>query len=134
MLLSTPLAFCSMGVATDCSRVEASAPVYVVVTFTSGGTMSGNCATGSFDIATTPAMTVTMEITMATMGRRTKKLSSMAQLAPLGAGGAGAGAAGAAGLGAGVAPGAFFGLASTGAAEAEGVGAASGVPASGGGA
>src|SRR5687768_13377452 len=82
MLLSTPLAFCSMGVATDCSRVMASAPVYVVVTLTSGGTMSGNWATGRALMATRPAITMRIDRTMATTGRLTKKLP-MNHLAPL---------------------------------------------------
>src|SRR5438093_1288731 len=37
-----------------------------------GGTMSGNCATGSPRIATRPPMTVTMAMTIATMGRPMK--------------------------------------------------------------
>src|SRR4029077_20892091 len=35
-----------------------------------GGTMSGNCATGSTDIASTPAMVMTVETTKASRGRR----------------------------------------------------------------
>src|SRR5215467_551752 len=66
---STPLICCSSGVATDCSIVTASAPVYVVLTMICGGTMSGNWATGSPDIATNPPMTVTIAITIATTGR-----------------------------------------------------------------
>ncbi len=46
-MLSTPDNCCSMGVATDCSTVMASAPVYVAWMVTSGGTISGNWATGS---------------------------------------------------------------------------------------
>src|ERR1041384_7818269 len=64
---SAPLICCSSGVATDCSIVTASAPVYVVLTMICGGTMSGNWATGSPDIATNPPMTVTIAI--ATTGR-----------------------------------------------------------------
>src|SRR6266446_1052686 len=37
-----------------------------------GGTMSGNCATGSPPSATRPAMTVTMAMTIATIGRPMK--------------------------------------------------------------
>src|SRR6185369_9023410 len=66
---STPLICCSSGVATDCSIVTASAPVYVVLTMICGGTMSGNWATGSPDIATKPPITVTIAITIATTGR-----------------------------------------------------------------
>ena len=71
-MLSTPLICCSSGVATDCSIVTASAPVYVVLTIICGGTMSGNWATGSPAIATSPPMTVTMAITIATIGRLMK--------------------------------------------------------------
>src|ERR1035437_5534295 len=46
-MLSTPVICCSMGAATDCSMVCASAPRYVALMVTSGGTISGNCATGS---------------------------------------------------------------------------------------
>src|SRR5215475_4340380 len=38
-----------------------------------GGMMSGNCAIGSAPMATSPARTVTMAMTMATMGRPMKK-------------------------------------------------------------
>src|ERR1700675_2712109 len=72
-MLSTPFICCSSGVATDCSIVTASAPVYVVEMMICGGTIWGNCARGSPCIATRPAMTVTMAITIATIGRSTKK-------------------------------------------------------------
>ncbi len=73
-MLSTPDICCSMGVATDCSTVMASAPVYVAVMVTSGGTISGNCATGSETRAMRPQITMTMAITIATMGRLMKNL------------------------------------------------------------
>src|ERR1051325_2421559 len=76
-MLSTPLICCSMGVATDCSTVKASAPTYVVLTWTSGGVMLGNCAVGRLSIATMPTMTITIEITMDTMGRFMKNLYTM---------------------------------------------------------
>src|SRR5215510_1346001 len=38
-----------------------------------GGTMSGNCASGSLRMAMRPARTVTIAITIATIGRRIKK-------------------------------------------------------------
>src|SRR5215813_4181964 len=72
-MLSTPFICCSSGVATDPSIVIASAPVYVVVTLICGGTMSGYCAVGSFDIATAPAIVIRIAMTIATIGRRTKK-------------------------------------------------------------
>src|SRR5271170_663210 len=71
-MLSTPLICCSMGVATACSRLCASAPTYVASTCTSGGAMLGNSATGRVRIVSPPTITMTMEITMATMGRLIK--------------------------------------------------------------
>src|SRR5580692_8885268 len=71
-MLSTPFICCSMGVATACVMVFASAPGYVAVTRISGGTISGNCEVGSESIATTPRMTVMIAMTMATIGRRMK--------------------------------------------------------------
>src|SRR5208283_873878 len=73
-MLSTPDICCSMGVATDCSTVMASAPVYVAWIWTSGGTISGNCATGSETRETMPQITITMAITIETMGRLMKNL------------------------------------------------------------
>src|SRR5688572_22766876 len=70
---STPFISCSMGVATACSAVTASAPTYVVESWIAGGAMSGNCAIGSWTIVTRPSITMRMEITIATIGRRTKK-------------------------------------------------------------
>ena len=62
-----------MGVATDCSMVSASAPVYVVWIWMMGGMMDGYCATGRPARATTPRITVRIAMTMATIGRSTKK-------------------------------------------------------------
>src|ERR1051325_9484345 len=76
---STPLICCSSGVATDCSIVCASAPVYVVLTMICGGTMSGNWATGNPAIATKPTMTVTMAMTIATTGLLMKSFEIMVQ-------------------------------------------------------
>src|SRR3954466_14331249 len=73
MEFSTPLTCCSMGVATACSTSSALAPMYVVVTWISGGVMSGYCEMGSRERDTAPTITVTIEITIATMGRRMKK-------------------------------------------------------------
>src|SRR3989442_14006205 len=71
-MLSTPLICCSMGVATACSSVWASAPTYVARTCISGGAMLGNCATGRLRIVMVPTITRTIEITIATMGRLIK--------------------------------------------------------------
>src|SRR4051812_25673099 len=73
MEFSTPFTCCSIGVATDCSTSSALAPTYVVVTWMSGGVMSGYCEMGRRESETAPTMTVTIEITIATMGRRMKK-------------------------------------------------------------
>src|SRR5512147_1990047 len=73
MPFSTPFTFCSIGVATDASTSVAEAPTKVVVIWTIGGTTSGYWAIGRPDIATSPRITVTMEITIATIGRLTKK-------------------------------------------------------------
>ena len=71
-MFSTPLTCCSSGVATEASTSVALAPMNVVVTCTIGGTISGYCAIGSPLIATRPSSTVTIEITIATIGRLTK--------------------------------------------------------------
>ena len=72
-MFSTPLIFCSSGVATDASTSVALAPMKVVVTWIIGGTISGYCEIGRPLMATTPSRTVMIEITIATMGRLTKK-------------------------------------------------------------
>src|SRR5262245_18898400 len=77
-MLSTPLICCSMGVATDCSTVCASAPTYVVCTCTSGGAIAGNCETGRLTMVMAPTMTVRSEITIATIGRLMKKRDTLA--------------------------------------------------------
>src|SRR6202041_1644102 len=73
-MLSTPLICSSMGVATDCARVSASAPTNVACSFVSGGTILGNCEIGSPRIVMAPMMTVRIAITMATIGRWMKNL------------------------------------------------------------
>ena len=45
-----------------------------------GGTISGNWATGSPAIATSPPMTVTMAITIATIGRLMKSFEIIVRL------------------------------------------------------
>src|SRR5512134_3214037 len=85
---STPDICCSMGVATDCSTVRESAPVYVVCTWISGGTMLGNWAVGSPVMATRPTIVVRMAITIATIGRLMKN-RAMPDLPLLALGGGG---------------------------------------------
>src|SRR5262245_41380104 len=72
-MFSTPLICCSSGVATDPSTSVALAPMNVVVTWIIGGTISGYWAIGRPRMATTPSRTVMIEITIATIGRLTKK-------------------------------------------------------------
>ncbi len=43
------------------------------MTWICGGTMSGYCAVGSFVMATAPAIVIRIAMTIATIGRRTKK-------------------------------------------------------------
>src|SRR5213594_5106173 len=63
-----------MGVATDCSTVTASAPIYWAFSWTSGGARLGNCDIGSCTMATMPMITITIEMTIATIGRLMKNL------------------------------------------------------------
>ena len=74
---STPFICCSSGVATDCSTVTASAPVKVPFTMIWGGMIDGYCATGRLRIASRPAVTVMIEMTIATMGRPMKKRATV---------------------------------------------------------
>src|SRR5512139_4349975 len=85
---STPDICCSMGVATDCSTVRASDPVYVVWTWISGGTMLWNWAMGSPVMATRPTIVIRMAMTIATIGRLMKNLD-MPDLLLLALGGGG---------------------------------------------
>src|SRR5215471_17684362 len=48
-----------------------------------GGTIFGNCASGSPRTAMMPTITMMIEITIATMGRLTKKLEIMARTSPI---------------------------------------------------
>ena len=70
--MSTPFICCSSGVATDCSMVSASAPVYVVWIWMTGGMMDGYCAIGRPIMDTRPRITVRIAMTIATIGRSTK--------------------------------------------------------------
>src|SRR5438094_922899 len=71
-----PFACWSTGVATDCSTVRASAPVYVAVVWIWGGAISGNCAIGSRKIMTAPAIIVRIARTCATIGCSMKNLDT----------------------------------------------------------
>ena len=69
-----PFTCASIGVATDCSTVSASAPVYMAVVSICGGAISGNCATGSRNTITAPPITKRMAMTIATIGLLMKNL------------------------------------------------------------
>src|SRR5881296_3338881 len=71
-----PFTCWSTGVATDCSTVRASAPVYVAVVWIWGGAISGNCAIGSRKIMTAPAIIVRIARTCATIGCSMKNLDT----------------------------------------------------------
>src|SRR5512139_859755 len=74
----TPLIAFSSGAATVCSSTSADAPGYTACTVTTGGAISGYCATGSVRIAASPASTMKIEITAAKIGRSMKKRENMA--------------------------------------------------------
>src|SRR4029453_12156764 len=65
---SGPFVLAAIGVATDCSTVSASAPVYIAVVSICGGAISGNCATGSRKTMTVPPTTKGIAMTIATIG------------------------------------------------------------------
>src|ERR1700754_1849485 len=63
-----PLTCSSMGMATVCSTVSASAPVYDPVMDTEGGEIFGYWSTARFRMHTAPDITSTIEITIAVTG------------------------------------------------------------------
>src|SRR3982751_4821608 len=69
----TPLIAFSIGEATVCSTVVADAPGYTACTVTTGGAISGYCATGSARMEASPAMMKNVAITAAKIGRSMKK-------------------------------------------------------------
>src|SRR5215472_16474926 len=75
-----PLTCASIGVATDCSTVSASAPVYMAVVSICGGAISGNCATGSRNTMTAPPTMKRIAMTIATMGLPMKNLDTRLSL------------------------------------------------------
>ena len=60
----TPLMARSRGVTTALMDVSALAPVYSVVTFTSGGAIEGNWVMGNCPIANTPSKVMMSDMTM----------------------------------------------------------------------
>src|SRR2546422_10153351 len=63
-----PFTCWSVGVATDCSTVRASAPVYVAVVWIWGGAISGNCADGRGKIMMAPPIIGRVAGTWRTIG------------------------------------------------------------------
>src|SRR5215510_9694518 len=72
-MCSTPLISCSSGVATVADTTSAFAPGYDVLTTIVGGTTSGYCATGSVPYEIAPTITITIDRTVAKIGRSMKK-------------------------------------------------------------
>src|ERR1700744_511720 len=70
-----PFTCSSIGVATVCSTVWASAPINCPFTCTTGGVISGYWSIGSSKIQTVPVITSTIEITIAVTGRFIKVLA-----------------------------------------------------------
>src|SRR5689334_14957309 len=62
-----------MGVVTVRETLRASAPVYVVVTWTCGGAIGGYWAIGSRDAQMPPMSSISTAVTVAKIGRRMKK-------------------------------------------------------------
>src|SRR5690349_18104555 len=91
---STPLTSCSIGVATDCSTATAEAPGYVAVTRMVGGARKGYCSKLRLRRVLSPSRTMMIEMTMATMGRRMKKLAMALALHHRGGGRLGGGRTG----------------------------------------
>lgn len=68
-MFSTPLMASSRGITTLLSVVCALAPVYVALTLTVGGAMSGYCSIGNDTKPITPNITMRIEITVDSTGR-----------------------------------------------------------------
>jgi hypothetical protein len=79
----TPFIALSIGVATVLAHTSAFAPVYLAVTTTDGGTISGNCVTGSPIQARTPTSVMSKDITNESIGLFIK-ISNMILFLPAG--------------------------------------------------
>ena len=62
--------------------VSAEAPGYTARTVTTGGAISGYCATGSTRIAASPAITMKMDSTVAKIGLSMKKREIILSVSP----------------------------------------------------
>jgi hypothetical protein len=65
----TPLIALSKGVTTAFTQASAFAPINLVVTFTSGGAISGNWVIGNFVNDNKPSKVIMIEITIDKTGR-----------------------------------------------------------------
>ncbi len=72
-MLSTPFTWVSIGAATACATVAASAPGKLADTVTVGGAIGGYCSMGSPTRAARPASVTTIDRTLAKIGRRMQK-------------------------------------------------------------
>ena len=81
-MFSTPLICSSIGVTTVEATTSALAPGYWPDTLMIGGAISGYCATGRRENATTPRITNTIETTAAKIGRSMKKCEMRIRAAP----------------------------------------------------
>src|SRR5262245_17073296 len=79
-MFSTPFTSCSIGAATVSATTFALALGYVAEMLTVGGTTSGYCAIGRFWSATSPMITMTIDRTVAKIGRSTKKRANIVPL------------------------------------------------------
>src|SRR4051794_22033675 len=70
---STPLTCCSIGAAIDSATTLASAPGYWHMTWIVGGVICGYCAIGSVKTAMPPVSVMTIDNTLAKIGRSMKK-------------------------------------------------------------
>src|SRR5437762_9093499 len=73
IMFSTPLTCCSIGAATVSETTWALAPGYWQVTITVGGAIGGYIAMGSAHSAIAPASVITIDRTVAKIGRSMKK-------------------------------------------------------------
>src|SRR5690606_33899530 len=64
---------CSSGASTVSEMTSAEAPGYCTPTLIVGGAIGGNCATGSCGYANAPTSVITIAMTLAKIGRSTKK-------------------------------------------------------------
>src|SRR3954470_18606845 len=82
MRFSTPESCSSIGAATVFASVSALAPGYDALIVTVGGAISGYCDTGRPNAETRPAIRMTIESTLAKIGRSMKKREKLPMARP----------------------------------------------------